>query len=104
MQSSLNRYNSRYVQGGTTEQLSDKLGYWERKIFPKDSSDITVEIDGKYDRRPWMLAYDLYKDTSLTWFILQYNNIVDVEVEFVVGSVITLPTPFRLRVGLLSKG
>lgn len=104
MISSLDLVNSRYVQGGTTEQFSNRLGFWERKIFPRDVTDRLITLEAKYHRRPDLLAYDLYKDSRLMWFILQYNTIVDIDVEFVAGKTLLVPTPYRLRVGLLSRG
>lgn len=104
MTSSLDRVNSRYVQGGTTEDLPNRLGFWDRKVFPRDTTDRVITLEAKYDRRPWLLAHDLYKDSRLMWFLLQYNTIVDIDTEFVAGAEITYPTPYRLRVGLLSRG
>lgn len=96
------RYN-RYVQGGLTKLEGNKLGFWQRNIFPADDSDIKVVLDSQYHNRPWLLAYDIYKDVKLTWFILQYNTILDVDVEFVTGATIYLPTPYRLKIGLMSS-
>lgn len=104
MASSLEKRNSRFVQGGTTDTTTFKgLGFWQRKIFPKDHSDVSIILEAKYDRSPWKLAFDVYNDVTLQWFILQYNNILDPEVEFIAGKQIMLPTPNRLRVGLLSQ-
>lgn len=103
MTNSLNRPNSRYVQGGTTEQFANRLGFWDRKLFPIDVTDTIITLEAKYHRRPWLVAHDFYRDSSLTWFVLQYNTILDIDEEFVTGAKIQLPTPFRLRVGLLSR-
>lgn len=103
MATSLERKTSRYVQGGTTELTQNRLGFWDRQIFPKDSTDVVVTLDTKYHKRPWLLAYDVYKDVSLTWFILQYNTVLDIETEFVAGVTITYPTPFRLKIGILNR-
>jgi hypothetical protein len=102
--SSVNRPKSRYSQGGTTEVLKNRIGYWDRRVFPTDSTDIVITLDNQYHRKPWLVAYDVYKDVELMWFILQYNNILDVDTEFVTGTVLRLPTTYRLRIGLLSRG
>ena len=100
---SLDRRKSRYIQGGRTETFANRLGFWDRKIFERDSSDEKLIITAKYAGRPWVLAHDRYKDVNYTWFILQYNNILDIETEFVAGATIFLPTPYRLRIGLMSQ-
>jgi len=104
MNSSMDRPKSRYVQGGNTDVFATRLGFWDRTVFPTDTTDILITLDNSYHRRPWLLAYDIYKDVELMWFVLQYNNILDVDSEFVAGAQLRLPTTYRLRVGLLSKG
>jgi hypothetical protein len=79
--------------GGTT----DVSGWWERKNFPKDSSDYALVIDNEYHLKPYLLAYDMYGDAAYDWFILQYNNILDAQSEFIVGKTIKLPTPERFK-------
>lgn len=96
---------SRYVQGGTTTVFNQgrRLGWWERKLFTTSSTDIEFTITPKYQYRPDILAYDLYGDSELQWFIMQYNNVIDLYSDFITGNVITLPTESRLRTELLSK-
>jgi len=103
MISSLNRRNSRYVQGGSTEQFADRLGYWQRRIFPMDETDEIYVIEAKYHKRPWLLAHDKYQDVELMWIILQYNTILDVDTEFVTGREIRLPTATRLFMDILTR-
>jgi hypothetical protein len=100
---SLKKLNSRYTQGGTTEVFVDRLGFWERELYPFDDSDEIIILESKYHQRPWLLANDKYRDVTLTWFVLQYNSILDINEEFVAGATIRLPTPFRLRTGILNK-
>ena len=95
--------NGRYLQGGVTTVNGNRLGWWERKIFAKSLMDIPFTLIRKYDRRPDILALDMYGKSNLMWFILQYNNISDVNVEFVAGAVIMLPTKGRLTTELLTK-
>lgn len=94
---------SRYTKGGTTTINGNKLGWWDRTIFAKSPSDITITLTKKYANRPDKLAVDLYGKSQLRWFILEYNSICDPAVEFVEGSVIVLPTPARLFQDLLSN-
>lgn len=95
----------RYVQGGdvTVTGGGRRLGWWERKIFPKSVSDVPFTVTPKYQYRPDRLAYDIYGNSELQWFVMQYNNVVDLFVDFAVGKTIVLPTKSRLYTELLSK-
>lgn len=90
------KYN-RSAKGGTT----DSTGFWTRKIFTKSYDDLTVPITKKYHRRPDLMATDIYGSSEVMWFILQYNDIIDVYAEFTEGKVLTLPTPIRFVAGML---
>lgn len=104
MQRSDQQRQGRYVQGGTVTVVGgDKLGWWERKVLPRSTSDIPFTITPKYEYRPDRLAYDIYGRANLQWFVLQYNNIVDLYTDFTVGKTIVLPTRARLFAELLSK-
>ena len=95
--SSANDTTSRYVMGGETEQLNPGyLDWWERTIFPPALDDIPFTITKKYSKRPDALAYDTYGKDKLGWLILQYNNIQDINTEFVEGAEITLMSPQRV--------
>lgn len=95
--------NGRYFQGGTVDATSDAIGWWEARIFPRAPSDVEIEITSKYACNPSLLAFDAYGLSELGWFILQYNNIVDDNEEFIEGSKIMLPTAQRLNTDLLNK-
>ena len=97
---SLNVDKSRYSTGGKTDSFSTRLGWWERYVYTKNRDDVTYTIEQKYNVRPDLLAYEVYGSPSYMWLILQYNNILDVNVEFVVGKKILLPTPQRVKVEL----
>lgn len=96
-------HRSRYVQGGTTERYPTRLGWWSRKPMSKSDTDITITINNRYHQRPWLVAADVYGADNLEWVILQYNCILDVVEEFVMGKVITIPTPQRLNLEILSN-
>lgn len=95
--------NSRYSQGGTTVDLGNRLGWWERTIFPKSPLDSTFVITRKYAKRPDKLAFDLYGQSTLGWFVMQYNDLCDVSTEFVEGKTILLPARSRVFNELLGK-
>lgn len=95
--------NGRYFQGGNVDATPDAIGWWEAKVFPRSSSDVEIEITPKHAGRPSLLAYDVYGQSELGWFILQYNNIVDDNEEFIEGCKIMLPTAQRLNTELLTK-
>lgn len=95
--------DSRYVQGGLTEKRGSRVGWWDRFPIPRAEDDIALTITPKYNRRPDLLAYDVYGKTTLTWLVLQYNNINDVNVEFATGSQITLPSVRRVMTEILTK-
>lgn len=95
--------SGRFVQGGVVAINGNKLGWWERTIYSKSPTDITYVITAKYASRPDLLAFDLYGRAALQWFILQYNNVSDVFVDFTEGTSILLPTRSRLFGELLSK-
>jgi hypothetical protein len=88
---------SRSTKGGTTDSTS----FWTRKTFTKSYDDLTVTISKKYHRRPDLMANDIYGTSEVMWFILQYNDIVDVYDEFIEGVVLTIPSPMRFTEGMI---
>jgi len=91
------------LNGGSAELKGNKIGWWERKHFEREeSSDITIVLDDEYSGRPDLVAFDFYNATNLMWLVLQYNNIVDLEEEFVSGKTITIPSVER-AVSVFSK-
>lgn len=93
---------SRYVHGGTTVSYPNRLGWWTRRKLPISDDDIFITINARYNKRPWNVAHDYYGSSDLKWVILQYNNILDVNLEFVTGAVIRIPTPQRMGLEFLS--
>jgi hypothetical protein len=94
-QKSNTQRGGRYVQGGVVDDFTNRLGWWERTVFPKSPTDVPLVLTAKYNKRPDSLAYDLYGKSGLMWFILQYNSISDVNT-FVAGLSLILPTRDRL--------
>jgi hypothetical protein len=94
---SLTITKSRYNKGGQTVSYPNRLDWWERYVFPISKEDVLYTIESKYNKRPDLLAYDVYGSPVYTWFILQYNNIIDINIEFVTGTMIRLPTVYRVK-------
>lgn len=95
--------SSRYTQGGTVDIYPTRVGWWERRTLNKDDTDIIVTIQPQEDRRPDLIAYNLYKRPNLGWVVLQFNNIVDVETELLTGMVIKMPSLRRLTLDVLTR-
>lgn len=93
----------RYNVGGTTTVTNSKLGWWEKAVWPPSDTDIAVTISPKYEHSPSKMAYDFYGDSKLDWVILQNNNILDVQTEFVVGAVVKIPSKTRVFTEILAK-
>jgi hypothetical protein len=97
---------SRLVQGGTTERRGSKLAFWERRtdITKNNPDDIIIyALPLQYNKRPDLLSYDLYGRSDLMWVILQYNNIVDIEEEFISGKELRVPTRARVFASIINK-
>jgi len=101
--SSVDDFNSRYVQGGLTDVFPNRLGWWERRTFASHPTDKEFVIPAEYHQRPDKLAYDIYGRTDYYFFLLQRNNIIDIFDEFVTGKTIFLPTPTRMSLEFMSK-
>lgn len=95
--SSMDNQLGRYVQGGETEVFEKRLGWWDRKELPEPSINDTIyTIKPEEESRPDITSNKFYERADLDWFILQYNNIVDINEEYVVGKQIFLPSRTRL--------
>ena len=94
---------SRYAIGGETTLKGTNITWWERRVYEKSPGDVPVLLTPRHHHRPDLLAYDLYGNSLLMSFVLQYCNIIDVEEEFVQGVEIVLPTKSRLFGELLSR-
>ena len=81
---------SPYFNTGIVGNYLDILNY--RKI-PAYSTDTYYEIDSIYNRRPDLLAYDLYGDSNLWWvFTVRNPNVIkDPIFGFTTGTRIFVP-------------
>lgn len=101
---SLRRTRSRLLQGGNTEIGDSKLKWWERKnIKGLDSQETPYVITAKTVGRPDLIAAEVYGSTELEWIVLQYNNIVDVIEELVVGKQLVLPSLSFVNISIITK-
>jgi len=89
------------VAGGTTDNLGNFLGWWEKLPFEKNSAtDIQFTITLFYAYRPDKIAYEIYGREDYQWLVLQYNNIVDINEELSAGKIIVLPSYDRAMYSL----
>lgn len=93
----------RYGYGGGTVDHGTHLGWWERNNIPQSFTDSTITLTSKYAKRPDLLAYELYGVSGLMWLILQFNNILDPDEEFVEGVSIRVPSKSRVFTEILKK-
>lgn len=100
--SSLQQRNARLLQGGKTDINGSKLGWWERKT-PNTQEHFVVEIDINTSKRPDLLSIQHYDTAAYDWIILQYNNIVDINEEFIVGNKVKMPTIAFIRAYILNS-
>lgn len=88
--------SSRYVNGGVTEVSPGFYEWWERVIVDKTSDDIVYTMEEKYVNRPDLLAYAFYQDSTLWWFICQYNDIINPMDELIAGKILYIPSITKL--------
>jgi hypothetical protein len=95
---------SRYVLGGITDVYTNRLGYWSLvPIRRNQPDDIFFTIDLKTQFRPDLISYKYYNQTSFEWLVLQYNFIVDINEEFIVGNQFSIPSYDRLFSNIITK-
>lgn len=94
---------SRYVQGGSTDRHPNRIGWWERRLIPKSDSDIVVFVQPQEVHRPDLIANRVYGKANLQWLVLQYNSIVDIQTEIVLGKALRLPNQRRVTMDIMSR-
>jgi len=77
----------------TTELVNGYLDIMSFRDIPYQADDILFEVTNTYENRPDLLAYDLYKDSSLWWVFAMRNKstIKDPVYDLVAGAKIYLP-------------
>lgn len=70
------------------------LDVWMGKVIPADITDAIYQIDPVYNRRPDLLAHDMYQNSNLWWVFAVRNPdvLVDPVFDFVAPNVIYVPT------------
>jgi len=76
-----------------TPVIDGYLDIYNPPIIPDFNQTEIVEITQKYNRRPDLLAYDLYGEARLWWLFALYNKnaIVDPINDFTTGTSIVVP-------------
>ena len=69
----LNMLNTDQMEGAVREKLGNTTA-----LITKAIDDLKITISAKYVKRPDLLAYDLYGRPDLMWFVLQYNDILNI--------------------------
>jgi len=103
MSASTDKKYTRQVQGGLTDVYPTRQGWWERYPMEFKDDDIRYTIPPAFSKRPDKIAYAIYGRATYSWVVLQYNSIVDVNLELVTGKEIRLPTLERLTFDILNK-
>jgi len=67
--------------------------------IPAESDDFKYTIEGQYNNRPDLLAYDLYGNPKLWWVFVQRNMSVlkDPIYDFTPGTTIYIPKKSNLE-------
>ena len=94
---------SRQVQGGIIDRYDNRLGWWERRPLENRIDDIQFIVTPGFANRPDLIASLIYGQDRYSWIVLQYNNIVDVATELVVGKELLLPAVNRLMLDILNQ-
>ena len=103
MAASTDDKNTRYVQGGLTDVYPTRIGWWERYPMEFREDDIIYTIPPEHSLRPDKVAHAFYGRSSYMWIVLQYNSIVDINLEFVTGKEIRIPPMERVTFDILNK-
>ena len=82
-----------------TFQGKESLGILDKRLFLFDPDDILYEIDSFYDKRPDLLAHDLYGSAKLWWVFMHRNMdiITDPIFSFAEGVQIRIPKKSTLE-------
>ena len=83
----------------TTPQSVETLGILKKRLFAFEPDDILYEIDSFYDKRPDLLAHDLYGSAKLWWVFMHRNmdTITDPIFSFAEGVQIRIPKKSSLE-------
>lgn len=87
---------SAYAQTEINEYYLDLM---VNRPIPKYTDDLVVEISEVYDKRPDLMAHDLYDDAELWWVFAQRNPDIlkNPLLDFTSGTKIFIPKIETLR-------
>lgn len=90
--------NSPYYKTQQVSKYVDYLDFWTPRIIPANLDDTLMTLDPKYDKRPDLLAYDLYNNPQLWWVFAARNPdiIKDPIYDFKANTTIYVPTQNNL--------
>lgn len=85
------RKTSRYKRTPITEFYTD---IWVAPTVTTSANDSLFEIDPRYNKRPDLLAYDLYGTVDYWWVFAMRNKdtLVDPINDFLTGTIIYIPS------------
>jgi hypothetical protein len=83
----------------TTPQNNFYMELMDIRPIPAESDDFKYTIEGQYNNRPDLLAYDLYGNPKLWWVFVQRNMSVlkDPIYDFTPGTTIYIPKKSNLE-------
>jgi hypothetical protein len=83
----------------TTPQNNFYMELMDIRPIPAESDDFKYTIEGQYNNRPDLLAYDLYGNRKLWWVFVQRNMSVlkDPIYDFTPGTTIYIPKKSNLE-------
>jgi hypothetical protein len=83
----------------TTSQNNFYMELMDIRPIPSEPDDFKYTIEGQYNNRPDLLAYDLYGNPKLWWVFVQRNMSVlkDPIYDFTPGTTIYIPKKSNLE-------
>lgn len=87
---------TRYAIGGSTETNSVGTGFWTRSTLPRREDDSFVVLTEHTAKRLNIISHQFFGRDTLSWLILQYNDIIDPVEELYPGRVLSIPNPSRI--------
>lgn len=98
------RSGSRYTNGTFTLDANKKPFLLLRKtlLVPESGRDIFLTIEGRFIKRPDLIASDMYGRSDLFWAVMDINNIRQPLLDLRVGQVLRIP-PLALVLNAIER-
>ena len=90
--------NSRYTNGVVSKNRNNKNFLVLRRplnIQPGED-DIFITVNQEHQKRPDLLASQLYGQPELWWAIYEFNNIIDPLFDLKIGQILRIPSLNRV--------